>query len=81
MACSEGKFLCKNNGRCIPAELKCDGENDCDEVENWDERDCPSITCSQGQFACNSTQICIHSNYVCDGDNDCGDNSDEVNCD
>ena len=78
--CGEGKFHCPNNNLCIPEEFKCDGENDCHPLEDWDERNCTSKVCAVGRFQCNSTQACIHSRYVCDGDDDCEDRSDELGC-
>ena len=76
--CSAGEFRCPNNGICLPNEFKCNGVNDCNPLDDWDEGDCPGLTYPNG---CNSTQVCIPSTYVCDRDDDCDDGSDEQNCD
>ena len=70
-----------NNGLCIPNDFSCDGQNDCDPLENWDEgTNCTAITCTQVQFKRNSTQTCIPSRYGCDGDGDCDDETDKLGC-
>ena len=79
--CGAGKYQCPNNGLCLPEKFKCDGENDCDPLDNdSDESQCDNITCPGSKFKCNSTQICISSNDKCDGDDDCGDGTDELGC-
>lgn len=74
------QFLCKN-GRCIPKEWKCDGENDCldesDEVDSTGAKCFKQSECPQTTIRCKNTNKCIPAQYGCDGDNDCGDYSDE----
>lgn len=38
--CKEDQFKC-DNGRCLPEDYKCDGDNDCD--DNSDEDDCSKL--------------------------------------
>lgn len=74
------QFQC-TNGRCIPNEWRCDGENDCldgsDEVDENKKNCYKEIECSEATIRCNNTKKCILQQYACDGDNDCGDYSDE----
>ncbi|KAH3888381.1 hypothetical protein DPMN_012414 [Dreissena polymorpha] len=75
------KFSC-GDCVCIPRNLVCDGQPDCDNGQ--DEKGCvaQSVThshCPIDHYTCWNLQ-CVKKNWVCDGDNDCGDNSDELMC-
>jgi hypothetical protein len=77
--CADHEFKCAKTGRCIPANLKCDNENDCPDGE--DEENCPeTIKCDpQTEFQC-ADKKCVSLSWRCDSHNDCDDGSDEKDC-
>ncbi|XP_016117005.1 low-density lipoprotein receptor-related protein 1B-like, partial [Sinocyclocheilus grahami] len=77
--CLSGQLKCTRKQKCIPLNLRCNGQDDCGDGE--DETDCPESTCSPDQFQCKATMHCISKLWVCDEDPDCADGSDEANCD
>merc|ERR1711970_545036 len=73
--CNRNQFSC-DNGNCINASWKCDGDNDCGDMS--DENNCEA-KCRANQFTCDNKK-CVPANWKCDNMDDCGDNSDEKNC-
>ncbi|KAI5646183.1 sortilin, neurotensin receptor 3, domain-containing protein [Phthorimaea operculella] len=71
--CSPDQFSC-NNGMCIAATWRCDGNNDCGDLS--DEIGCQ---CTPPMIPCDDTR-CYLPHWRCDGDNDCADMSDEKDC-
>ena len=79
--CAATDFRC-NNGQCVPAKWKCDGDGDC--IDKSDEFSCnittkAPATCSSEFWRCDNGH-CILRSWKCDGDTDCTDGSDEKNC-
>jgi len=73
------QFTCQN-GRCVEAAWRCDGDNDC--LDMSDELDCDHSmihgrSCRSYEFQCAIIHECVHRAWLCDGDFDCQDHSDE----
>lgn len=87
--CDATEFTCQD-GACIPAAWRCDGESDCD--DNSDEAGCSNNTSTTGsgggdfcngadEWLCTNGTECISLAYRCDGvAGDCTDGSDELGC-
>lgn len=79
-SCASSAFTCGHGGECIPAQWRCDKQNDC--MDGSDEQNCPThapTSCPASLFTCDNN-LCISRTWLCDTDNDCGDGSDERNC-
>ena len=42
--CGSDEFLCLNNGQCMPGDIQCNGEKDCDDWSDEDIELCGKIT-------------------------------------
>lgn len=78
--CSENQFRC-DGSVCFPKYWVCDGDKDCNDGSDEDEKYCKGV-CSEQQFTCEASKRCIPLAWKCDGVVDCGpnDHSDERNC-
>ena len=59
--CGMGEFRCPN-GLCLPDSSICNGRNDCNPLQDWDERNCTRIVCKRGEFQCQLKQTCVSYN-------------------
>ncbi|XP_059622285.1 basement membrane-specific heparan sulfate proteoglycan core protein isoform X2 [Phlebotomus argentipes] len=76
--CESYEFRC-NDGKCIPAELKCNNVPDCDDHEDEDLPECPLDNCQVYEFTCGDGN-CVPRESRCDGVSDCPDDTDEMEC-
>ena len=74
-SCGSYEFQCENGG-CVNANYKCDGDRDCN--DGSDEVDCP---CDESNFRCTTSGICLSGWKKCNDRRDCEDGSDELGCD
>jgi hypothetical protein len=72
--CDDDEFQCFKTGECLPFQLVCDGDFDCEDGSD----ESPDICgpCGPDAFFCNDG-FCIADFQVCDGFFDCSDGEDE----
>merc|ERR1719367_1869151 len=81
-SCGKDEFRCSDGERCIQAESKCDGWNDCTDGSDETTVVC-GVNCEKlegGGFACADRQ-CIKAEHKCNGKGgtgNCADGSDET---
>ncbi len=74
-ACEDVGYICRDTGKCIPPQWKCDNWTDC--MNEDDEKYC--LKCKEGEFTCNDGE-CIEGKRQCDYVKDCYNGEDELNC-
>ncbi|XP_018419478.1 PREDICTED: low-density lipoprotein receptor-related protein 8 [Nanorana parkeri] len=78
--CAETDFTC-DNGHCIMARWKCDGEEECPDGSDESEATCMKQVCAPEKFSCGeSSSKCIPKTWKCDGEKDCENSMDEKEC-
>nr|XP_009681561.1 PREDICTED: low-density lipoprotein receptor-related protein 8 isoform X3 [Struthio camelus australis] len=78
--CAESDFTC-DNGHCIPARWKCDGEEECPDGSDESEAACTKQVCPAEKISCGDlSNKCIPSSWRCDGQKDCESGIDEAGC-
>lgn len=70
------EFQC-NSGKCIPIELLCDGEPNCDDNSDETRDRCFAVYCPQFAFQCDYG-ACVSGEAKCNRRRDCIDASDET---
>uniref|UniRef100_A0A8C5PHU3 EGF-like domain-containing protein n=1 Tax=Leptobrachium leishanense TaxID=445787 RepID=A0A8C5PHU3_9ANUR len=81
-SCAENEFTC-NNGHCVPAHWKCDGEEECPDGSDESEATCSQVkqVCVAQKFSCGGpSNKCIPLSWRCDGERDCESGIDERGC-
>ncbi|EEC11515.1 low-density lipoprotein receptor, putative [Ixodes scapularis] len=80
VTCGPGQFNCRNNEKCIPLALVCDGVLDC--PNGIDEMCSDRNQCAADEILCRtgSPEWCLPTSFLCDGHHDCSDGSDESLC-
>uniref|UniRef100_A0A8C8B2N1 Very low-density lipoprotein receptor n=1 Tax=Otus sunia TaxID=257818 RepID=A0A8C8B2N1_9STRI len=78
--CAESDFTC-DNGHCIPARWKCDGEEECPDGSDESEAACTKQVCPAEKISCGDlSNKCIPLSWRCDGQKDCENGIDEAGC-
>ncbi|XP_068095090.1 low-density lipoprotein receptor-related protein 8 isoform X2 [Hyperolius riggenbachi] len=80
--CAETDFTC-DNGHCIQARWKCDGEEECPDGSDESKATCSYMkqVCAPEKFSCgDSSMKCIPKTWKCDGEKDCENGVDEKDC-
>ncbi|XP_069837740.1 low-density lipoprotein receptor-related protein 8 isoform X2 [Dendropsophus ebraccatus] len=80
--CAESDFTC-DNGHCVLARWKCDGEEECPDGSDESEATCSYMkqVCAAEKFSCGeSSNKCIPATWRCDGERDCENGLDEKDC-
>ncbi|XP_071984527.1 low-density lipoprotein receptor-related protein 8-like isoform X2 [Engystomops pustulosus] len=80
--CADTDFTC-DNGHCILAHWKCDGEPECPDGSDESEATCSYTKqiCAAEKFSCGeSSNKCIPATWKCDGERDCENGLDEKDC-
>ncbi len=77
LSCSDGKWGCLDESKCIPERRVCNGHDTCSDGSDENPVMCTQWNCTAGYWKCQDGLMCVEERRLCRGDDTCSDGSDE----